>query len=45
VVSLAAVLAVSHFTYLYVEIPGGRLMRNVLGGRSGFSASPARQTN
>ena len=29
VVSLAAVLAVSHFTYLYVEIPGGKLLRNV----------------
>ncbi|SPP97582.1 protein of unknown function [Bradyrhizobium vignae] len=34
-------LAVSHFTYLYVEIPGGRLMRNALGSRSDFSASPA----
>ncbi len=28
VVSLAAVLIVSHFTYLYVEIPGGKFMRN-----------------
>lgn len=41
VVSLAAVLAVSHFTYLYVEIPGGRLMRNALGSRSDFTPSPA----
>ncbi|WP_375161660.1 acyltransferase family protein [Bradyrhizobium sp. RDT46] len=31
VVSLAAVLAVSHLTYLYVEIPGGRLLRNAFG--------------
>lgn len=41
VVSLAAVLAVSHFTYLYVEIPGGKFLRNVLGSRPNFSASPA----
>ncbi|MDE5446969.1 acyltransferase family protein [Bradyrhizobium sp. CSA207] len=39
--SLAAVLAVSHFTYLYVEIPGGKLFRNVLRSRPRFSASPA----
>lgn len=41
VVSLAAVLAVSHFTYLYVEIPAGKFLRNVLGGRPHLSASPA----
>jgi peptidoglycan/LPS O-acetylase OafA/YrhL len=41
VVSLAAVLAVSHFTYLYIEIPGGRFMRNVLGSRRDFARSPA----
>ncbi|MBR0986179.1 MULTISPECIES: acyltransferase family protein [Bradyrhizobium] len=41
VVSLAAVLVVSHFTYLYVEIPGGKFMRNVLGSRRDFARSPA----
>lgn len=41
VVSLAAVLVVSHFTYRYVEIAGGKWLRNVLGSRSGFSAAPA----
>jgi peptidoglycan/LPS O-acetylase OafA/YrhL len=41
VVSLAAVLVVSHFTYRYVELPGGRWMRNALGSRTDFSASPA----
>lgn len=48
VVSLAAVLAVSHFTYLYVEIPGGKFMRNALGSRRDFarsSAQSARLTN
>ena len=41
VASLAAVLVVSHFTYLYVELPGSKLFRNVLRSRPGFSASPA----
>lgn len=40
-VSLVAVLVVSHFTYRYVEIPGGKLLRNVFGSRPGFLASPA----
>lgn len=39
---LAAVLAVSHFTYLYVEIPGSKLLRNALGSRPQFAPSPAR---
>jgi peptidoglycan/LPS O-acetylase OafA/YrhL len=42
VVSLAAVLAVSHFTYIYVEIPGGKLLRNVLRSRPDFAPSSAR---
>ncbi|WP_244430089.1 acyltransferase family protein [Bradyrhizobium liaoningense] len=42
VVSLAAVLAVSHFTYLYVEIPGGKLLRNVFGSSPDFAPSTAR---
>ncbi len=42
VVSLAAVLAVSHLTYLYVEIPGGKLVRNAFGSRPDFAPSPAR---
>ncbi|MEW6149129.1 MAG: acyltransferase family protein [Bradyrhizobium sp.] len=42
VVSLAAVLAVSHLTYLYVEIPGGRLLRNAFGSPPDFAPSPAR---
>lgn len=42
VVSLAAVLAVSHLTYLYVEIPGGKLLRNVFGSPADFAPSPAR---
>lgn len=41
VVSLAAVLALSHFTYLYVEIPGGKFMRNLLGSRRDFARAPA----
>jgi peptidoglycan/LPS O-acetylase OafA/YrhL len=41
VISLAAVLAVSNFSYLYVEILGGKLLRNVLGSRPDFSPSPA----
>ncbi|WP_271538501.1 acyltransferase family protein [Bradyrhizobium sp. CCBAU 45321] len=41
VVSLAAVLAVSHLTYLYVEIPGGRLLRNAFGSPPDFAPSPA----
>lgn len=40
VVSLAAVLLVSHFTYLYVEIPGGKLLRNVLRSQPRFTTSP-----
>ncbi|WP_235884987.1 MULTISPECIES: acyltransferase [Bradyrhizobium] len=42
VVSLAAVLAVSHLTYLYVEIPGGRFLRNAFGSPPDFAPSPAR---
>ncbi|WLB47967.1 acyltransferase [Bradyrhizobium ottawaense] len=42
VVSLAAVLVVSHFTYLYVEIPGGKLLRNVFGSSPVFASSTAR---
>lgn len=48
VVSLAAVFAVSHYTYRYVEIPGGKFLRNLLGCRVGFSptsAPSARLTN
>jgi peptidoglycan/LPS O-acetylase OafA/YrhL len=41
VVSLAAVLVVSHFTYLYVELPGSKLFRNVLRSRPAFGGSPA----
>jgi len=41
VVSLAAVFAVSHFTYRYVETPGGKLFRNMLRSRPEFSRSPA----
>lgn len=47
-VSLAAVLAVSHLTYIYIEIPGGRFLRNLLGSRPDFVPSPspaARVTN
>lgn len=47
-VSLAAVLAVSHLTYIYIEIPGGRFLRNLLGSRPDFAPSPspaARMTN
>jgi peptidoglycan/LPS O-acetylase OafA/YrhL len=39
VVSLGAVLAVSHLTYLYVEIPGGKLLRNVFRGQVQFTTS------
>lgn len=42
VVSLAAVLAVSHLTYLYVEIPGGKLLRNAFGSSPDFAPSSAR---
>lgn len=41
IVSLAAVFAVSHYTYRYVEIPGGKFLRNLLGRRAGFSPAPA----
>jgi len=41
IVSLAAVFVVSHYTYRYVEIPGGKFLRNLLGRRSDFSAAPA----
>nr|WP_256467930.1 acyltransferase [Bradyrhizobium sp. 62] len=42
-ISLAAVLVVSHFTYLHVEIPGGKLVRNMTERRSrvGSSAAPS----
>ncbi|MBR0868766.1 acyltransferase [Bradyrhizobium tropiciagri] len=43
VASLAAVLVVSHFTYLYVEIPGGKYMRDLLSRRrrDEFATPPA----
>ncbi|MGY3346632.1 MULTISPECIES: acyltransferase family protein [unclassified Bradyrhizobium] len=41
VFSLAAVFAVSHYTYRYVEIPGGKLLRNRLGRQAGFSSAHA----
>ncbi len=41
VVALAAVFLVSNYTYRYVEIPGGKFLRNLLGGRSGLSVTPA----
>jgi peptidoglycan/LPS O-acetylase OafA/YrhL len=41
VLALAAVLVVSHFTYLYVEVPGGKLFRNMLRSRPELVASPA----
>lgn len=41
VIVLAAVLALSDFTYRYVELPGGRFLRNVFGKSPGFSPSPA----
>lgn len=39
--SLAAVLVVSHVTYLHVEIPGGKLFRTMLSGRPGLVGSAA----
>ena len=49
VVSLAAVLVVSHFTYLYVEIPGGTLVKQLFRRRrsefSGSAAASARPLN
>jgi peptidoglycan/LPS O-acetylase OafA/YrhL len=39
VVVLAAVLALSNFTYRYVELPGSRLLRNVFRKIPDFSAS------
>ena len=41
VVALAAVFVVSHYTYRYVEIPGGKFLRNLLGRRPGLSVAPA----
>lgn len=41
VVSLAAVFLVSHYTYRYVELPGGKFLRNLLGRRPGLSVAPA----
>jgi peptidoglycan/LPS O-acetylase OafA/YrhL len=40
VVSLGAVLVVSHFTYLYVEILGGKLLRNAFRSQTRFTTSP-----
>ncbi len=40
-ISLAAVLVVSHFTYLHVEISGGKLLREVFGGRPSIRATRA----
>ncbi|MFT4115735.1 acyltransferase family protein [Bradyrhizobium sp.] len=48
VVALAAVFVVSHYTYRYIEIPGGKFLRNLFGSRSDFpaaSAPSARLTN
>ena len=36
---VAAVLALSNFTYRYVELPGGRVLRRALGRTPGFSSS------
>jgi len=41
VVILIAVLILSNFTYLYVELPGGRLLRNVFRKTPDFAASSA----
>ncbi|KJC49495.1 acetyltransferase [Bradyrhizobium sp. LTSP885] len=42
VISLAAVLVVSNYTYLYVEVPGGKFVRQLFRSRRvEFSASPA----
>lgn len=41
IVSLAAVFAVSHYTYRYVEIPGGKFLRGLLGRRADFAPTPA----
>lgn len=40
VVSLGVVLVVSHFTYFYIEIPGGKLLRNVFRSQARFTTSP-----
>lgn len=40
-VVLAAVLILSHFTYLYIELPGSRLLRQIFRTTPDFSASPA----
>lgn len=49
VASLAAVLVVSHFTYLYVEIPGGTFVKQLFRRRrtefSGSTAASARPLN
>lgn len=39
IVILAAVLALSNLTYRYVELPGGRLVRNILGRNPSMSSS------
>jgi len=41
VVALAAVFLVSHYTYRYVEIPGGKILRDLLGRRPRLSVAPA----
>ena len=41
IVSLAAVFAVSHYTSRYVEIPGGKFLRGLLGRRADFAPTPA----
>lgn len=41
VVALAAVFLVSHYTYRYVEIPGGKFLRDLLGRRPRLSVAPA----
>jgi peptidoglycan/LPS O-acetylase OafA/YrhL len=38
---LAAVLVMSNFTYRYIELPGGKLLRHIFGSSSDFSASSA----
>jgi len=41
VVALAAVFLVSHYTYRYVEIPGGKFLRDLFGRRPRLSVAPA----
>jgi peptidoglycan/LPS O-acetylase OafA/YrhL len=40
-VIVAAVLVLSNFTYLYVELPGSRLLRHIFRTSAEFSGSSA----